>query len=196
MRVLVVYAHPDPDSFCAALHRTVAATLRDAGHTVDDCDLYAEGFQPVLTRAERAAYHDVGGNLGGIEAEVARLRAAEALVLCFPTWWYGMPAILKGWFDRVWAPGVAFELQPGGGAIVPRLTNIRRLAVVTTHGSPWWFMTFFMREPGRAVLTRGLRRLLAPGARLRYMAHYAMDVSTAASRALFVARVERAMQRL
>jgi putative NADPH-quinone reductase len=91
---------------------------------------------------------------------------------------------------------VAFDLRPGGGAIIPRLTHIRRLLVVTTHGSPWWFMTLVMREPGRAVLTRGLRRLLAADARLSYLTHYGMDTSTPASRARFLARVERAADAL
>ena len=194
MRVLVVHAHPVAESFNGALHRRIVATLIERGHAVDDCDLYAEHFEPAMSGAERRVYHDIGGNLAGIEAHVARLHAAEALVICAPTWWYGMPAMLKGWFDRVWAPGVAFDLRPGGGAIVPRLTNIRRLIVVTTYGSPWWFMTFYMREPGRAVLTRGLRRLLAPGARVTYLAHYNMDVSTPASRAQFMARVERTLR--
>lgn len=196
MRVLVVHAHPVAESFNGALHRAIVAALTAAGHAVDDCDLYAEGFQPVLTRQERLDYHSVGQNLTGIEDHVARLRAAEAVVLCFPTWWYGMPAILKGWFDRVWSPGIAFDLTPGGGPIIPRLTNVRRFAVVTTYGSPWWFMKFYMREPNRAVLTRGIRRLMAPGARLSYMGQYNMDASTAAERARYLARVERAMTRL
>jgi putative NADPH-quinone reductase len=71
---------------------------------VDDRDLYADQFQPVLTLAEREVHYAVGANLAGVEGYVERLRAAEALVLCFPTWWYGMPAILKGWFDRIWLP--------------------------------------------------------------------------------------------
>lgn len=196
MRVLVVHAHPVAESFNGALHRAIVAALQGAGHVVDDCDLYAEDFRPVLTRAERIAYHDVGQNLTGIEDHVARLRAAEAVVLCFPTWWYGMPAILKGWFDRVWSPGVAFGLTPGGGPIIPLLLHIRRFAVVTTYGSPWWFMKFYMREPNRAVLTRGIRRLMAPGARLTYMGHYNMDGCTPDSRSRYLARVERAMAAL
>ncbi|TMK06760.1 MAG: NAD(P)H-dependent oxidoreductase, partial [Alphaproteobacteria bacterium] len=117
MRVLVVYAHPLSDSFAAALRDTVVQRLRAAGHDVDHCDLYAEGFDPVLTPAERRAYNTSHPDLSAVDAHVARLRAAEALVLCFPIWWYGMPAILKGWFDRVWASGVAFTLPERGGAI-------------------------------------------------------------------------------
>jgi putative NADPH-quinone reductase len=189
MRVHVVYAHPRPDSFHAALHEAVVSALRGAGHEVDDLDLYADGFQPALTAEERGAYHTVGGNLTGVESYVERLRAAEALVISAPTWWYGMPAILKGYFDRVWVPGVAFELLPHGGAIKPGLTNIRKYAVVTTTGSPWWFMRLYMRDPGKRVLMRGLRRLFGPDVAMAYLCHYGIDTSTPRSRERFLARV-------
>jgi putative NADPH-quinone reductase len=188
----VVYAHPLPDSYNAALHDRAVTALRGAGHEVDDLDLYADGFQPALTPAERAAYHTVGGNLAGIESYVARVRAAEALVICAPTWWYGMPAMLKGYFDRVWVPGMAFDLPPRGGAIRPGLTNIRKYAVVTTTGSPWWFMRLYMRDPGKRVLMRGVRRLFAPDVNMRYLCHYGIDTSTPSSRAAFLDRVGRA----
>src|SRR5258706_7516440 len=163
MRVLVVYAHPLSNSFAAALRDAVVARLRDGGHEVDHCDLYAEGFDPVLTAPERRAYNTAHPDLTAVEPYVARLQAAEALVLCFPTWWYGMPAILKGWFDRVLATGVAFTLPEGGGAIRPALQNIRELAVVTTYGSPWWLMKLVLRDPGRAGLIGGLPRVWARG---------------------------------
>src|SRR5260370_16700640 len=121
MRVLVVHAHPLPDSFAAALRDTIVATLREGGHQVDPCDLYDDGFDPVLTREERRTYNTARPDLAAVESYVARLRAAEALVLCFPTWWYGMPAILKAWFDRVWLRGVAFELPPARSPIRPSL---------------------------------------------------------------------------
>jgi putative NADPH-quinone reductase len=189
MRVHVVFAHPRTDSFNAALHETIVAALRGAGHAVDDLDLYAENFQPALTAEERGAYHTIGGNLAGIETYVERLRAADALVISAPTWWYGMPAILKGYFDRVWVPGVAFELLPRGGAIRPGLTNIRKYAVVTTTGSPWWFMRMYMRDPGKRVLMRGLRRLFGPDVSMAYLCHYGIDTSTEASRERFLERV-------
>jgi len=190
MRVHVIYAHPRSDSFNSALHDIVLAALRNAGHEVDDLDLYAENFQPALTADERGAYHTVGGNLAGIESYVARLRAAQALVISAPTWWYGMPAILKGYFDRVWVPGVAFHLQRHGGAIIPGLTNIRKYAVVTTTGSPWWFMRLYMRDPGKRVLMRGMRRLFAPDVAMHYLCHYGTDVSTLQHRQRFIARVK------
>jgi putative NADPH-quinone reductase len=194
MRVHVVFAHPREDSFNAALHQAILTGLRAAGHDVDDLDLYAENFAPALTAGERGAYHTVGGNLAGIETYVDRLRKAEALVISAPTWWYGMPAILKGYFDRVWVPGVAFDLHGHGGAITPCLTNIRNYAVVTTTGSPWWFMRLYMRDPGKTVLTRGMRRLFAPNVAISYLCHYGTDVSTLRRRQKFIARVKAAFE--
>ena len=191
MRVHVVYAHPSPNSFAAAIHRHIIDGLVARGHQVDDLDLYAEHFQPVLTLVEREIYYEVGPNLVDVEGYVERLRSAEGLVLCFPTWWYGMPAILKGWFDRIWLPGVAYHKPPESGPIRRGLTNIRKLAVVTTYNAPRWFMVLYMQDPGRKVLMRGFTRLIAVGARTLYLAYYDMPRSTDASRKRFLARVDR-----
>lgn len=188
MKILLVYAHPRADSFCHALKETAAGALRENGHAVDVLDLYAEGFRAEMTAEERGAYHTEGANLAGIESYVARLKAAEALVFVYPTWWYGLPAILKGWFDRVWAPGVVFEIN--GGVIKALLTNVRAIHVVSTMGAPWWF-AWAMGHPGRMFLRLGVKRMCAPGCRFTWRAHDRMDSSTPESRAAFLARVER-----
>jgi NAD(P)H dehydrogenase (quinone) len=195
MKVHVIYAHPIEESFSAAIHRTVIETLIRSGHEVRDLDLYACGFDPRLSRQELLAHYTPGLNEVGVKDHVENLRWADALVFLFPTWWYGMPAILKGYLDRVWLPGVAFHLPADGGRIRPGLTNIAKLAAVTTHGSPWWFMKFWMREPGKAVLFRGLKPLLAPGCRKAWLAHGSMDKSTPESRRRFLAKVERTFSR-
>lgn len=192
MNILLVHAHPVPGSFSHALRSVVTDALRAGGHAVDVLDLYAEGFDPRLTEAERRAYHDVPDNIATVADHVARLKRAEALVLVFPTWWYGMPAILKGWFDRVWAPGVAFSISPQG--IAPELGNIRRLAVVTTTGSPWWLVSLYLGDPVRKVLMRGIRRLLAPRAAAEWHCLHHIDASTPAQRLRFLARVKAAFE--
>jgi putative NADPH-quinone reductase len=194
MRVLAVLCHPDPESYTASLWRDALAALAAAGHETRRIDLYAEGFDPVLSREGWRAYLDTGRNAEGIEAHVAALRWAEALVLVYPTWWYGLPAMLKGWFDRVWLPGVAFELPPEGD-IRPALRNIRVLATVTPCGASWG-LTQLVGAPGRSLVRRGLRMLLAPRCRTLWLAHYRMDTSTPESRARFRERVVRAMRRL
>lgn len=193
MRVLVLYAHPNPESFAAALHATVVEALTAAGHDVDDCDLYAEGFDPVLSRAERVGYHDLATNTDPVAGYVARVQAAEALVLCFPVWNFGYPAILKGFFDRVFLPGISFKLVDG--KVRPNLWNIRRLTAVTTYGGTRW-RAILMGDPPRKAVCRVLRAVCHPTARPRYLAHYDMNRATPESRAAFLASVSERMRAL
>jgi len=193
MRYLVIYAHPVKNSFVSALHDCAVKALRDAGHDVDDCDLYAEGFQPVLSREERIAYHDTGANRAHVQKEIDRLLRCNALVLVFPTWWYGMPAMLKGYIDRVWLPGVVFDLA--GGRTKPILTNIERFAVVTTYGSPWWLNKLIF-DPGRSTLMRGIRLLFPRVPRALWLAQYGMDAADAATREKFLRKVARKLRAL
>jgi putative NADPH-quinone reductase len=191
MRVLVIYCHPVETSLAAALHEEVLKGLKAAGHEVDDCDLYAEGFNPVMSREERLGYHDVPANQAPLQDYVARLRRAEALVLCFPTWCFGLPAMLKGWFDRLLMPGVAFDLSDPAN-VKPMLTNIRRISAVVTYGRPRW-MAWYMGDPPRKMVTRYLRRLTAVQARVDYHAMYHLNVATPVQLTAFKARVRQAM---
>ena len=192
MNVLVVYCHPRRDSFVHALKDTVVAALGKAGHAVAVADLYAENFQPVMTAQERFDYHDVEKNRIGIENEIERLQQAQALVFVYPTWWYGLPAMLKGWFDRVWAPGVAFDIN--GGVIRPLMGNIETVAVVTTMGAPWWF-SWYMGHPGRMFLSRGLRAMCKPGCRFLWRGLGRMDSRTLEQRTAFLEKVRRTFEK-
>jgi NAD(P)H dehydrogenase (quinone) len=189
-RALVLFAHPCEESFSAALHKAVVGALTANGWEVDDCDLHAEGFNPVLSAAERRGYHDLASNTGAVQSYVDRLRQADALVLIFPVWNYGFPAILKGFFDRVFLPGVSFRLVDG--LVKPNLTNIRKLAAVTTYGGTR-FKTFLAGDPPRRVVTRSVRYVC--GARkLRYLALHDMNRATDAQRATHLARVRAEME--
>ena len=160
-----------------------------AGHTVTLRDLHAEGFDPVISQSQRAAYFDEGSNALGLEDHVAALRQTEGLVLVYPTWWFGMPAMLKGWFDRTWLPGVAFRLG-GAKVLEPLLTDIRRIAVVTTYGSPGWLL-WWVGWPDRRVVRRGLRPLCARACRVEWLGLTRMDQDNATRRGRFLARVRR-----
>ncbi|MDQ0471121.1 NAD(P)H-dependent oxidoreductase [Labrys wisconsinensis] len=191
MRVLVLFAHPCEDSYGAALHRRVVETLRARGDEVDDCDLYAEGFQPILSAQERRGYHDLSHNRESVAGYVDRLQRAEALVIVCPIWNFGFPAILKGYFDRVFLPGVSFRMVEGRTQAA--LDNISRLAAVTTYGSAR-FNAWLVGDPPRRIVTRVLRGAAGRLARLRYLAHYDMNRSTLASRAAFLDRIAREMR--
>ena len=106
LRVFILYANPVALSFGAALRKQAIGALRSRGHEINDCDLYAESFDPVMREQERMQYHDVELNRAPIAPYADRLLAAEALVLIYPVWNEGFPAILKGFFDRVFIPGV------------------------------------------------------------------------------------------
>ncbi len=195
MQVLLVYAHPDPESFCGRLRDTAVAALEGAGHQVDLLDLYAEGFDPVLGPDEWSK-HQVGiAALPELADHARRLGQARALVLVHPTWWGGQPAILKGWLDRVWIEGVAYTLPTGRSRVRPRLHNLRRIVVVTTHGSPHR-MNRLQGEPGRLVAMRGVRALAHPLARKRFIAYYGIDRDEPERREAFVGRVARELARL
>ncbi len=188
MRVLVIYAHPVETSFVASLHGTVVETLRSGGHEIDDCDLYAEGFDPVMSRQDRNEYHDVALNQSRIAPYVERLRAAEALVLVYPVWNFGFPAILKGYLDRVWVPGVAFDIDEGGG-LTMTLRHIRKLAAVCTYGGQWW-RARLMGDPPRRSVKRMIRAHIALGGSCDYLACYDMNHTTAPRRAAFLRDVQ------
>lgn len=193
MRVLVIYAHPLADSFAGALHRAVVEALGEAGHEVDDCDLYAMGFDPVMSAAERRAHNTPHPDLSAVKHHVERLRAADALVLCFPVWWYGMPAILKGYFDRVWVNGVAFHLH-AGGKIEPGLHRLRKLWVVCTYGAPWWLIKLPLRDPVRGVIHTGIRGLCTRHVKSRIFALYSIESKTSVETGRFLDRVRRAFR--
>jgi NAD(P)H dehydrogenase (quinone) len=188
MRILVLFAHPVETSFAAALHEQVVRTLKGRGHVVDDCDLHAERFDPVMSRQERIEYHDVSVNRRNVGLYVDRLLAADALVFSFPVWNMGFPAILKGFVDKVFLPGVSFSLKDNGD-YVAALHNIKRLGAVCTYGGGR-LLTIMMGDPPRRVLTRSLRGICAPGARCDYLAHYDMNHTTPERRKRFLAKVE------
>lgn len=120
MNVLIVFAHPEPKSFNGALFDTTVRLLGAAGHHVATSDLYRMRFNPVSDRHNFCAAKDpdflklqieemhateIGGFAPDVEAEIQKVEAADLMIWQFPLWWFGMPAILKGWVDRVFAMG-------------------------------------------------------------------------------------------
>ena len=190
-RVFVLFAHPVPTSFQATLHRRVVETLRDVGHEVDDCDLYAEGFEAVLSRQERLDYHDVTRNQRNVSDYTSRLLAADALVLVYPVWIFGVPAIMKGFFDRVLVPGVMFDLVDG--RVKMKLHNIRKVTGVATYGGSRWRATL-AGDPPRKTVKRVIRAMVHPAAPVSYLAQYAMDRTTFIERERFIAKVQSHME--
>ena len=190
MKVHVLYAYPLQTGLAVELHRIVVDSLSKAGHEVDDLDLYAEGFDPILTLDDRTIYHDLEINQQRIAPYVARLQSADALVLCHPIWNFGWPAMLKGYFDRVFLPGVSFKMQDG--KLSPGLANIRKLATVTTYGVDR-LRALYLADPPRANATRFLRVVCHPKVKVQYHALYGINTMTEARAARFMNKVRGAM---
>lgn len=195
MKCLVVIAHPLPASLCHSLAAKAIESLVAAGHEVLIEDLYRNEFAAALTTAERASYYGRPYESTAVQSEIDRLLSAEALVLCFPTWWFGLPAILKGWFDRTWAPGVAYDHASDLGLIKPRLHGLRKALAITSLGSPWWVDRIVMRQPVKRMLKTAILGTCAPACDFEMLSLYQSERLETAQVEQFAGRVERALSK-
>ncbi|MEY3665343.1 MAG: hypothetical protein RLZZ153_1525 [Pseudomonadota bacterium] len=197
MRLLIVFCHPDPESFGAAIYRTACEALRSAGHELRCIDLYADGFNPVFTLEEKRSYlGDTARNIAGVASHVEALKWAEGWVAVYPSWFYGLPAMFKGWLERVWLPGVAFTVAKAKQRrIGGELSNIRLFIGITTSGSPWWWLKL-IGDPGRSLLMKGLRPLYARHCQRHWLQLCNMNHVTADERDDFLQRVYRELSAL
>ena len=173
MRALVVLTHPREQSFTRAACDAAVSGLTRAGHEVTVLDLYAMDFQPAMTNAEMVA---------------------QILVFVYPTWWSGLPAMLKGWLEKTLVPGVGFVFN-NKHRVRPGLTHVRHIVGISTYGSPRTYVKA-INDNGRRTLMRALR--LQTGLRLRsmWLGLYAIDTSTPEQRANFLAKIESRMASL
>ncbi len=157
-------------------------------------DLYADGFDPTMTATERMT-HKEPGVTDDLWHYADDLAWAEALVLVYPTWWSGQPAMLKGWIDRVWVAGVAWKMEDGDATPTPLLRDVRRIVVVTTHGSSK-LINALEGESGKRTVTRSIRAMCSRRTRTTWCALYGIDTTDEARRVAFLDRVERTLTRL
>jgi NAD(P)H dehydrogenase (quinone) len=189
VRTLVVHCHPNPASFAAAARDRAVAALTTRGHEIRVTDLYAVGFDPVLSAVERSRHLEPGPD-PSVADHAADLKWCQHLVLVYPTWWSGQPAMLKGWIDRVWVRDVAFDLPSESNRVHARLRNVRRITVITTHGSSK-FANAVEGEAGKRMVTRTLRAVCHPLVRTKWIAFYGMDTASEEQRLAFLDRVGR-----
>jgi len=192
MKVLLVYANPIASSLNGEIKLVVEESLVSSGHEIDVIDLYADRFDPVLTLEERKAYFETTFRRGDLAADYAkRLMNAEGLVFVFPTWSMGPPAILKGFFDRVFGPDVSFSLDEDGN-LLPNLQHITKVVAIVTYGRErlvlWWF-----GDPPRRMIKRWLKWFLAPSANVRFLALYNLHKPNENRVANFLTKVRRTM---
>jgi putative NADPH-quinone reductase len=164
MNVVVVFAHPSADSFGQAICSTAVNALESSGHNVSLLALYQSHFSAAMSREEWLAYH---GETPALDPDVAAhgalVRNADALIFIYPTWWSGLPSMMKGWLDRVLVAGVAFHFNTKD-KVRPSLKQVRHLVGISTYGSPHIYIAF-MNDNGRRIRVAALRR---PCLRTRY----------------------------
>ncbi len=197
MRFLVVHAHPDPDSFSHAIRAAALKGLAAADHEVELIDLYAEDFDPCMSEAEHRDYLTISEDHPDpdVRRSIELVRWAEGLIVIYPTWWSGLPAILKGWFERVFLPGVSFTIDPGTKPLRPALNDMRRLVGITTYGSSRPYR-LAVGDPGRRTLLRTIRLAMGRRCRSSWISLDTLDGRSPEERAEFLAHVEAEMAAL
>ncbi|MDV9042906.1 NAD(P)H-dependent oxidoreductase [Stenotrophomonas sp. RAC2] len=141
--ILILLGHPDRDSLCGALAQLYATAAANAGHRVRLLALGELEFDPVL----RHGYRQVQPLEPDLQDAADAIKACDHLVLVYPTWWGGMPALLKGFFDRVLLPGYAFRYRRDS-VWWDRLLAGRSARVITTLDTPLWYYRWIYRDPG------------------------------------------------
>ncbi|VVQ25163.1 hypothetical protein PS934_05860 [Pseudomonas fluorescens] len=142
-RILVILGHPSSNSFCAALAERYALSAVRAGHEVRQLFLGSMDFDPVL----REGYQQVQPLEADLRNAQADILWAEQLTLVYPIWWGGVPALLKGFFDRVFLPGFAFKYRQGK-AFPDKLLRGRTAHLLVTMDTPPWYYRWIYRMPG------------------------------------------------
>ncbi len=200
MRTLVVHHHPRSDSLGRAAADRVIAGLTEGEGSLRVLDL-APDFDPLLSLEEWQRFHDSkadhsehANDSDELKDHFAALQWATRLVLVYPTWHGGQPAAVKGWFDRIWMNGIAWELPDGKDRLRGLLKNIRRIDIVTTHGSSRLINTL-QGNPGRITVFRNLRLMCHPLCRTRWTALYKLDQQTPEAISAWLEEIEERFSR-
>lgn len=193
-RFLVVSAHPLKESLCGHLTALVTEQIAASPHELQLFDLYQRGFDPRLSPEERQSYYTTQYDPSAVKDDSEALQTADVLILVFPTWWFGLPAILKGWIDRIFVPGTAYDHAPDFGRMIPRLNAMTACIAITTLGSPWWIDRLVMFRPVRRILATAIIGTCAPKARFSMLSLYNCEKLNPARLAAFKQKIQRTIQ--
>lgn len=186
-RALIVHAHPSTQSFNHHLALTATAALETRFDTTL-LDLHRSDFDPVMSRDELLRYQAGEPPTDPtVASHIDLVRASDTLAFVYPTWWSGLPAILKGWLEKTLGPGLAFEYATDG-KIRPSLDQVKRIIGVTTYGSPRWKMAL-VGDGGRRTIHRGIRLSAPQRVERVWLGMHSLDASTPKQREAFVAQV-------
>ena len=211
-KVLIIHCHPVSTSYSTQLSNAVRDGLVAGGHEIRLRRLYFHGnkdecydgkeFQPILSSTDLEDYHNaqlVKNREQGIfpsisiKQAVDDLRWCNSLVFVYPTWWFNFPAMLKGYIDRTWLPGVAFRLpnlNDNSKMLIPGFPNIRKIGVVSTYGAPQW-VVFYSNDNGRCNIANGLRPLCHPNCQLLWHGLYDYDNTSSEQKKVFLEKIKQ-----
>lgn len=193
MNVMVILNHPYRGSFNYAIYEAAAGALERAGHAVDRLHLDEEDFDPVMRAVDLAVYADGGYADPKVAGYQERLSRAEHLVLVFPVWWEVMPALLKGFLDKVLTKGWAFNAR--GRRLERKLTHIRGATVITTMNTPRLIYGLVFKNAVKMALVRGTLRKCGVG-RVTWINLSFVNYVSSERRAKWLADIERHMERV
>ncbi len=195
-RALIVVAHPKQDGFSNVLAQSFSDALCAAGKEVDIVDLYRDNFDPRLSADELDEYGSPNFEDVLVSKYVDLIRKANVLVFVYPTWWFNYPAILKGFFDRIFLPGVAFVTNQESGRIARNLHNIDWVVNVTTAASSFWIYQVLMRNPTARLIRRAIGPFFSKQARFRSLTLHGIEETTEESRQAFAGRATRTLLKI
>lgn len=155
MNTLIVYNHPYTGSFCRALLESAQKGFAAAGHTVDTVDLDADGFNPVMSAADLKAFVQKQAVDPQALDYIQRLKNADHLVLIFPIWWELMPAMMKGFIDKVIFPGGTYDNKASGMGMVSLLPRLKSVRIITTMNTPGIIYRLLFGNAIKGALVRG-----------------------------------------
>ncbi len=156
MRTIIVFNHPYKESYCNAILNAVTKGLQKAGHEIDLMHLDNDGFNPVMTSIDLKAFIAHKPTDSQVIDYNERLKKADHLIFIFPIWWDIMPAMTKGFIDRVLSPGVAYNHHPRGFGLVPLLKNLKSITVITTMNKPKIMYSLLIGNLIRKVMLRSV----------------------------------------
>lgn len=206
-KILLVHAHPNPNSFSAKIAESVEDAAQAAGHMVRRITLYSyddsvRSYPPALTKTERISYYTEEKQLDPVvHAHLESLQWCDTVIFVYPTWWMNVPAILKGFFDRTLVPGETFDFQrspsetKSSTGLIPKLTNIHRVVGISTYGAPFPIVTL-AGDNGRRMINNAIRPILHSNATLQWLGLYDMDKTTPEIRSEFLDEVRQLVSRL
>ena len=191
MRTLIIYAHPNDQSFCNAILATAVSACNKNGQNVRVSDLYQEHFNPVMTKEELRGIIDKKVIDKQTREYIDAIKASDHLILIFPVWWTTMPAMMKGFIDKVIFPSEIYDYNKNGHGVTGLLPNIK-VTVISTMDCPSLIYKFFYGNVLKYALIKGIFKTIGVK-KVNWLNFSVVKRSTRLQRKIWLAKVRKAM---